>query len=112
MLRFKKIEFATGGSFKLCFCDSSLLPTHGGVPVPCSSEADYAIEVPPRGPARSRSACKSTHERRQVGVEVCVPQMCRGRKEHSTLRCMKSVCIHSILTLLEIPKTVQMPASV
>jgi hypothetical protein len=43
MLRFTDIQFATGGSFKLCFCDSSLLTN--GAAVPCSSEEDYSVEV-------------------------------------------------------------------
>merc|ERR1712216_475085 len=41
LLRFKGITFASGGTFKLCFCDSSLL---GGSSA-CKSEADYSVEV-------------------------------------------------------------------
>jgi hypothetical protein len=42
MLRFKDIQFKSGGTFKLCFCDSSLLP---GVGRACASERDYTVEV-------------------------------------------------------------------
>jgi len=41
MLRFKPIQFKSGGTFKLCFCDSEAL---GGGEV-CSTEKDYKIEV-------------------------------------------------------------------
>lgn len=41
MLRFKGITFKSGGTFKLCFCDSTLL---GGSSA-CRTEADYSIEV-------------------------------------------------------------------
>jgi hypothetical protein len=42
MLRFKEIQFKSGGTFKLCFCDSSILP---GVGRACASERDYTVEV-------------------------------------------------------------------
>jgi hypothetical protein len=42
MLRFKDIQFKSGGTFKLCFCDSSLL---SGVGAACASERDYTVEV-------------------------------------------------------------------
>jgi len=41
MLRFKPIQFKSGGTFKLCFCDSEILGS-GSV---CSTERDYKIEV-------------------------------------------------------------------
>jgi len=41
MLRFHPVQFKSGGTFKLCFCDSEILGP-GGV---CSSERDYKIEV-------------------------------------------------------------------
>ena len=41
MLRFKPIQFKSGGTFKLCFCDSTILGS-GSV---CSTERDYKIEV-------------------------------------------------------------------
>merc|ERR1712078_573135 len=42
MLRFKDVQFKSGGTFKLCFCDSSILP---GVGRACATERDYTIEV-------------------------------------------------------------------
>jgi len=38
MLRFPNITFKSGGTFKLCFCDSTLVPA-------CKSERDFSIEV-------------------------------------------------------------------
>lgn len=38
MLRFKGITFQAGGTFKLCFCDSTLVPA-------CRSERDFTVEV-------------------------------------------------------------------
>jgi hypothetical protein len=43
MLRFKDVQFKSGGTFKLCFCDSSILP--GGKGMACATERDYTIEV-------------------------------------------------------------------
>lgn len=40
MLRFKPLKIATGGTFKVCFCDSTLVP--GGV---CSTEKDFNVQV-------------------------------------------------------------------
>jgi hypothetical protein len=40
LLRFKPVQFKSGGTFKLCFCDASL--TKDGV---CMTEKDYKIEV-------------------------------------------------------------------
>jgi len=40
MLRFKPLKIATGGTFKVCFCDSTLVP--GGV---CKSEKDFNVQV-------------------------------------------------------------------
>merc|ERR1719326_2456266 len=39
LLRFGNITFKSGGTYKLCFCDASLV---GGK---CESEADYSVEV-------------------------------------------------------------------
>jgi hypothetical protein len=41
MLRFKGMKFLNGGTFKVCFCDSALLP-EGAT---CSSEKDFSIQV-------------------------------------------------------------------
>jgi hypothetical protein len=42
MYRFKDIEFSSGGEFKLCFCDSDLLPGTNNI---CDKAEDYTIEV-------------------------------------------------------------------
>merc|ERR550537_1798972 len=41
LLRFKPIQISTGGTFKVCFCDSTLLP-EGAV---CATEKDFSIQV-------------------------------------------------------------------
>lgn len=42
ILRFKGLEFSSGGEFKLCFCDSALLMGDNAI---CDSPDDYKIEV-------------------------------------------------------------------
>jgi len=42
MLRFKDLQFSSGGEFKLCFCDSDLLEGANAV---CNGPEDYTIEV-------------------------------------------------------------------
>jgi len=42
LLRFKDLTFTTGGTFKLCFCDSTLL---SGTATPCLTKKDYSVEV-------------------------------------------------------------------
>jgi len=42
VLRFMPVSFATGGSYKVCFCDSSLLPEGQQH---CHAESDYDVEV-------------------------------------------------------------------
>merc|ERR1719316_2002825 len=42
MLRFKDLQFSSGGEFKLCFCDSALLTGANAV---CNGPEDYTIEV-------------------------------------------------------------------
>jgi hypothetical protein len=41
LLRFQGVTFASGGSFKVCFCDASLLPPG----VPCTEPAHFGVEV-------------------------------------------------------------------
>jgi hypothetical protein len=41
LLRFNDVTFTTGGSFKVCFCDATLLPPGAT----CSSSADYGVEI-------------------------------------------------------------------
>ena len=40
LLHFPNIEFKSGGTFKLCFCD------HTRLDGPCAKAEDFAIEVP------------------------------------------------------------------
>jgi hypothetical protein len=42
MYRFKDLTFSSGGEFKLCFCDSSILPGTNNF---CDKAEDYTIEV-------------------------------------------------------------------
>jgi len=45
LLRYRGVTFTTGGTFKLCFCDSEHLKdmsTHGGA---CQSSQHYAVEI-------------------------------------------------------------------
>jgi hypothetical protein len=42
MYRYKDIDFKSGGEFKLCFCDSSILPGTNNI---CDQPEDYTIEV-------------------------------------------------------------------
>jgi len=42
MLRFTGIKLSTGGTFKVCFCDSTLSTNKAD---PCNSESDFDIEV-------------------------------------------------------------------
>jgi hypothetical protein len=41
LLRFQDVTFSSGGSFKVCFCDASLLPPG----VPCTEPAHFGVEV-------------------------------------------------------------------
>jgi len=42
MYRFKDLTFSSGGEFKLCFCDSAILPGANNI---CDKPEDYTIEV-------------------------------------------------------------------
>jgi hypothetical protein len=42
ILRFKPVSFESGGSYKVCFCDSALLPTGQQY---CHAESDYSVEI-------------------------------------------------------------------
>ena len=74
ILRFRDVEFTSGGKFKLCFCDSSLLPGVGRV---CATERDYTIEV---GMIHS-SGVSCLISNPQLQRVSCTPQM------HGGLRC-------------------------
>jgi hypothetical protein len=45
MLRFKSMKFTTGGTFKVCFCDSTLLPGASENYASCGKPADFSVEV-------------------------------------------------------------------
>jgi hypothetical protein len=42
ILRFMPVSFVSGGSYKVCFCDSALLPTGQQY---CHAESDYSVEI-------------------------------------------------------------------
>merc|ERR1711904_431622 len=42
VLRFSPVNFESGGSYKVCFCDSSLLPEGQQY---CHAESDYSVEI-------------------------------------------------------------------
>merc|ERR1719240_1654739 len=76
MLRFKSFSFTSGGTFKVCFCDSTLLPA-GAV---CKSESDFSVQV---GTVHS-SGVSCLLEKPALQRVSCVPQMYGG------LRCYAS----------------------
>jgi hypothetical protein len=77
MLRFKDIQFKSGGTFKLCFCDSSLISG------PCKTEADYSVQV---GTIHS-SGVQCLISKPELQRASCVPTYFGGG---SSLRCYKS----------------------
>jgi len=70
MLRFKSFSFTSGGTFKVCFCDSTLL-SKGSV---CASEADFSVQV---GTVHS-SGVSCLLEKPALQRVSCVPQMYGG----------------------------------
>jgi len=68
MLRFKNLQFSSGGEFKLCFCDSDLLEGDNAI---CNGPEDYTIEVGRihatglqcllSNPKMTRGTCESQH---------------------------------------------------
>merc|ERR1719199_2119512 len=90
LLRFEGVEFPSGGEYKLCFCDPSLLAS--GI---CSAAEDFRIEV---GRVHATGLeCLLTNPRMQRGT--CVQQMYGG------LRCYDGAApeIETPLGYLEIP---------
>merc|ERR1719387_3072130 len=77
MLRFKDIVFKSGGTFKLCFCDSTLITG------PCKTEADYSVQV---GTIHS-SGVQCLISKPELQRASCVPTYFGGG---SSLRCYKS----------------------
>merc|ERR1719247_2099243 len=78
MLRFKDIQFKSGGTFKLCFCDSSLITG------PCKTEADYSVQV---GTIHS-SGVQCLISKPELQRASCVPTYFG---DGSSLRCYKSL---------------------
>merc|ERR1711988_2582 len=75
MLRFKPLQFKSGGTFKLCFCDSSLLKPGSA----CQTERDYKIEV-------------GTIHASGVSCLIALPQLQRvscATQYHGGLRCYR-----------------------
>jgi hypothetical protein len=70
MLRFKSFSFTSGGTFKVCFCDSTLL-SKGSV---CASEADFSVQV---GTVHS-SGVSCLLEKPALQRVSCVPQIYGG----------------------------------
>jgi hypothetical protein len=77
MLRFKDIQFRSGGTFKLCFCDSTLIKG------PCKTEADYSVQV---GTIHS-SGVQCLISKPELQRASCVPTYFG---DGSSLRCYKS----------------------
>jgi len=70
LLRYKGVTFSSGGSFKVCFCDSSLLPEG----VPCSAPSHYGVEV---GEVQASGiSCLLTD--RRYSRKTCVPMLDGG----------------------------------
>merc|ERR1712078_430580 len=73
MLRFGPIQFASGGTFKLCFCDSALAA--------CGSVKDYAVEV---GTVHA-SGVSCLLGKPELRRASCTPQF------HGGLRCYRAI---------------------
>jgi hypothetical protein len=74
MLRFKSMVFTTGGTFKVCFCDSALLPGKPDDFAPCAKAADFSVEV---GTVHS-SGVSCLLEKPALQRVACVEQMYGG----------------------------------
>lgn len=74
MLRFKSMKFTTGGTFKVCFCDSTLLPGESDDYAACSKPADFSVEV---GTVHS-SGVSCLLERPALQRVACLEQMYGG----------------------------------
>lgn len=81
MLRFQGITFKSGGTFKLCFCDSSLLGSSSA----CRSESDYSVEVGTIH-ASGVSCLIAKPELQRVS---CVEQWGKAEWGSTSLRCYK-----------------------
>jgi hypothetical protein len=77
LLIFPKIKFTSGGTFKVCFCDSTLLGDDG-----CTSPEQYGVEV---GEVQASGiSCLLTNS--QLNRKTCVPM-----GEEGALRCYSGV---------------------
>jgi hypothetical protein len=82
LLRFEPLTFTTGGTFKLCFCDSALLGASGT----CSKTADFSVQV---GTIHSSGVSCLLREPKLQRVD-CVPQF------HGGMRCYGSQPVPTI----------------
>merc|ERR1719353_1147577 len=82
LLRFEPLTFTTGGTFKLCFCDSALL----GPTATCSKPADFSVQV---GTIHSSGVSCLLREPKLQKVD-CVPQF------HGGMRCYGSQPVPTI----------------
>jgi len=76
MLRFAPVRFKSGGTFKLCFCDSTLLPAGKQ----CATPADFLIEA---GTVHA-SGLSCLIGKPELQRAACVPQY------HGGLRCYQA----------------------
>jgi hypothetical protein len=86
VLHFPGVHFESGGTFKLCFCDSARL---GGAA--CAKPADFAIEV---GTVHS-SGVSCLVAQPELQKAVCVPHLMGPYGEGSGLRCYKGAALFS-----------------
>jgi hypothetical protein len=71
ILRFRDVEFTSGGKFKLCFCDSALLSTEFSI---CDGKEDFKVEI---GEIHATGLqCLLSNPKMARGV--CTPQLYGG----------------------------------
>jgi hypothetical protein len=95
LLRFEPLTFTTGGTFKLCFCDSALL----GASQTCSKPADFSVQV---GTIHSSGVSCLLQEPKLQRVD-CVSQF------HGGMRCYGSQPVPTI-DIYELAESVFGPA--
>jgi hypothetical protein len=93
LLRFNKITFKTGGTFKLCFCDSSIQKT-------CSSKKDYSVQV---GKIHA-SGVSCLIQEKSLRKASCVEQF-----HGSSLRCYSGDAPHVELPMLPTRPAIELP---
>jgi hypothetical protein len=97
LLRFEPLTFTTGGTFKLCFCDSALL----GPGQTCTATADFSVQI---GTIHSSGVSCLLQEPKLQRVD-CVPQF------HGGMRCYGSQPVPTI-DVYELGESVFGPAPV